>query len=128
MVEADRSAVISLGGKEYELVLTTLATKSIARRYGGLENLGDKLANSKHFEEALDEIVWLLTLLANQSIMIWNLNENDKRPLLTEDMIELLTSPYDLAEYKDAIMTAMQKGTKRYVVSEDGDEKNTAAG
>jgi hypothetical protein len=129
MGETDRSAFITLGGKEYELVLTTLATKAIARRYGGLENLGDKLANTEHFEDALDEIVWLLTLLANQSVMIWNLwHESEKKPLLTEDMIELLTSPYDLAEYKDAIMTAMYKGTKRQVVSEDGDTKNTTAG
>lgn len=66
MGETDRSAFITLGGKEYELVLTTLATKAIARRYGGLENLGEKLANTEHFEDALDEIVWLLTLLANQ--------------------------------------------------------------
>ena len=39
----ERSAQIKLGGQEYELVLTTLATKLIARRYGGLENLGEKL-------------------------------------------------------------------------------------
>ena len=39
----ERSAAITIGGKEYELVLTTRATKEIAGRYGGLENLGDKL-------------------------------------------------------------------------------------
>lgn len=61
--------------------------------------------------------------------MIWNLwHESEKKPLLTEDMIELLTSPYDLAEYKDAIMTAMYKGTKRHVASEGSDTKNTTAG
>ena len=73
MINNDRSAFITLGGQEYELMLTTLATKSIARRYGGLENLGEKLAGTEHFEEALDEIVWLITLLANQSILIYNL-------------------------------------------------------
>ena len=39
----ERSAVINIGGKDYELVLTTRATKAIAGRYGGLENLGEKL-------------------------------------------------------------------------------------
>jgi hypothetical protein len=79
MINSDRSAFITLGGQEYELMLTTLATKSIARRYGGLENLGEKLAGSEHFEDALDEIVWLITLLANQSILIYNLwNETKK--------------------------------------------------
>ena len=80
MINSDRTAFITLGGQEYELMLTTLATKSIARRYGGLENLGEKLAGSEHFEDALDEIVWLITLLANQSILIYNLwNETKKR-------------------------------------------------
>lgn len=120
------SAFITLGGQEYELILTTLATKSIARRYGGLENLGEKLAGSEHFEEALDEIVWLITLLANQSLMIYNLWNEKKKPLLTEETVELLTSPYDLAEYKNAIMTAMYKGAKREVESEP--TKNTTAG
>ena len=41
----ERSAVISIGGQEYELLLTTRATKQIAKRYGGLEQLGDKLLN-----------------------------------------------------------------------------------
>ena len=125
-MDNERSAFITLGGQEYELILTTLATKSIARRYGGLENLGEKLAGSEHFEDALDEIVWLITLLANQSILIYNLWNETKKPLLTEEAVELLTSPYDLAAYKTAIMTAMYKGAKREVESEAS--KNTAAG
>ena len=36
-MEIDRSAVIKIGGTQYELILTTRATKEIARRYGGLE-------------------------------------------------------------------------------------------
>ena len=121
----ERSANITLGGQEYELVLSTLATKQIARRYGGLENLGEKLSNTEHFEDALSEIVYLITLLANQSVMIHNLwHPNDKRPLLTEETVELLSTPYDLAEYKNAIVAALYKGTKRYVQSEEPDAKN----
>ena len=128
-VQEDRSSKILLGGAEYELALTTLATKSIARRYGGLENLGEKLSGSEHFEDALGEVVWLVTLLANQSVMIWNLwHPDEKKPLLTEEVVELLSSPYDLAQYKNAILTALYKGTRRYVRSETEPEKNTAAG
>ena len=117
---AERSAAINIGGKEYELVLTTRATKAIAGRYGGLENLGEKLMKSENFEMALDEIVWLLTLLANQSVLIHNLKNKDApQELLTEDEVELLTSPLDLAAYKNAITEAMFKGTKRNVESED---------
>jgi len=119
MIDNERTAVVSIGGDDYTLLLTTKATKEIASRYGGLANLGDKLMKNENFEMALAEIVWLLTLLANQSILVYNLkNPSDKKDLLTEDIIELLTTPLDLAEYKDAIMAAMSKGTKRSVQSE----------
>lgn len=127
MIDTDRSATITIAGQEYQLILTTRATKQIAGRYGGLQNLGDKLMKSENFEMALDEVVWLLTLLANQSILIYNLQNKDKRELLTEETVELLTSPLELADYKNAIMEAMLKGTKRNVESEETDTKNTAA-
>lgn len=125
----DRGSIIKIGENEYELILTTRATKEIAKRYGGLENLGDRLMKSENFEMALDEIIWLITLLANQSVMIYNLkNPNSKRPLLCEDEVELLTSPFDLAEYKNAIMDSMNKGTKRNIESESDYSKNTKVG
>ncbi len=124
----DRESIIKIGENDYELILTTRATKEIAKRYGGLENLGDRLMKSENFEMALDEIIWLITLLANQSVMIYNLkNPNSKKPLLCEDEVELLTSPFDLAEYKNAIMDSMHKGTKRNIESEF-DSKNTKVG
>lgn len=127
---SERSAAINIGGKEYELILTTRATKALAGRYGGLENLGEKLMKSENFEMALDEIVWLLTLLANQSILIHNLkNKDDIQELLTEDEVELLTSPLDLAAYKNAITEAMFRGTKRNVESEEENlSKNVEVG
>lgn len=127
-MDTERTAIITIGDEEYSLVLTTRATKQIAGRYGGLENLGDKLMKSENFELAIGEIVWLITLLANQSILIHNLrNRDNKRELLTEEDVELLTSPVDLASYKDAITEALYKGTKRNIVSED-DPKNAAVG
>lgn len=120
----DRASVINIGGEEYTLLLSTKATKEIAGRYGGLENLGDHLMKSENFEMAIGEIVWLITLLANQSILVHNLrNKENKRELLTEEMVELLTVPADLATYKSAIMDALLKGTKRNIESE-ADAKN----
>lgn len=125
MTNEDRSTIINIGGEEYQLILTTKATKEIAGRYGGLENLGAKLMKSENFEMALDEVVWLITLLANQSLLIHNLkNKDDKKELLTAEAVELLTSPLELAAYKNAIMEAMVRGTKRNVQSEDEPSKN----
>lgn len=130
-MENERGARIDISGEEYELILTTKATKAIAGRYGGLENLGEKLMRSENFELALDEIVWLLTLLANQSVLIYNLKHKDApKELLTEEEVELLTSPLQLASYKNAITEAMLRGTARNVVSEGAEEasKNQTAG
>ena len=120
----NRTANITIGDEEYTLLLTTKATKEIATRYGGLDNLGDKLLKSENFEMAIGEIVWLITLLANQTILIHNLkNKDNPRELLTEEVVELLTTPIDLATYKTAITAALYKGTKRNIESET-DSKN----
>lgn len=127
-MENERSANIRIGGQDYEMLLTTKATKEIAKRYGGLSNLGEKLMKSENFELALDEIVWLITLLANQSVLVYNLQNKDKKEVLTEETVELLTSPFELAEYKNAIMDAMYRGTKRQVESEEEPSKNAQVG
>lgn len=123
-MSTERTATITVGGEEYTLILTTKATKEIAGRYGGLENLGNKLLKSENFELAIGEIVWLITVLANQSILIHNLTHKDEpKELLTEEKVELLTTPFDLATYKAAITEALYKGTKRNIESE-ATEKN----
>jgi hypothetical protein len=53
----ERSTTIDIGGTEFKMILTTKATKEIAKRYGGLENLGDKLMKTENFEMALEEVV-----------------------------------------------------------------------
>jgi hypothetical protein len=127
-MDNERNALIAVGGKEYSLVLTTRATREIAKRYGGLESLGETLMKSENAEMALAEIVWIVCLLANQAIQIHNLkNKDEKQELLTEDEIDLLTTPAELTEYKDAIVEAMRRGTKRDIESED-DAKNLQAG
>ena len=127
-MDNERTAVITIGDEEYTLLLTTKATKEIAGRYGGLENLGEKLMKSENFEMAIGEIVWLITLLANQSILVHNLKDKEHpKELLTEDVVELLTAPLDLAGYKTAITGALYKGTKRNVESEK-DAKNAQVG
>ena len=127
-MDNERTAVITIGEEEYTLLLTTKATKEIAGRYGGLENLGEKLMKSENFEMAIGEIVWLITLLANQSILVHNLEDKEHtQELLTEDVVELLTTPLDLAGYKTAITEALYKGTKRNVESEK-DAKNAHVG
>lgn len=128
---SERGAMITLCGEQYEMILTTRATKAINKRYGGLGNLGDKLASADNFEEVIDELVWLITLLVNQSILAHNAKnkfypENIK-PLFEEEDIEIFTTPADFFDYKDAIFEALKKGTERHVKSEEN-PKNAIVG
>lgn len=116
----ERSSTIKIGNKQYELLLTTKATREIAKKYGGLTNLGDKLIKSESPEDALGEVIWLIVLLANQPILIHNRQDKEHpEELLTEDDVELLTTPTDIADFKDAITECLYKGTKRNIESED---------
>ena len=128
---SERGAMITLCGSQYELILTTKATKEINRRYGGLGKLGDRLSKAENFEEIIDELVWLLTLLINQGILVHNaVNKffaEKQKPLFSEDDIEVLTSPADFADYKDAIFEALQKGAMRHIKSEEN-PKNVTVG
>ena len=119
------ASVISINGEDYKLTLTTRATREIAARYGGLDNLGEKLMRGENFEQAIEEVVWLICLLANQDVAIWNLSHPDQpRDELTPELVELLTVPADLTEYKTAITAALEEGTRRSIVSEP-DPKDT---
>ena len=60
------------------------ANREIAGRYGGLDHLGDKLMKSENYEQAIEEVIWLICLLANQDVAIWNLGHPDGEELSTE--------------------------------------------
>lgn len=125
----ERGTCIRIGEREYELLLTTKATKEIAKRYGGLEKLGENLMQNENFEEALAEVIWLITELANQPILIHNYQHpEDTKALLTEDEVELLTTPKDLTDFKAAISEALYRGSKRNIESEETATKNAQNG
>lgn len=122
----ERSALITLGGEEFELLFSTKAAKEIDKRYGGLENLGKALEGAEGFTQRSDELMWLTALLANQSIIIYNKRnpKKEKKSLVTEDYLEAITSPVDYADINMAIIEAIKKGTQRNIVSEEN-AKNT---
>ena len=78
LAEKDRSATITIAGKEYELLLTTRATVEIAKRYGSLEAIADKLYDANDMATSLSETIWLIVLLANQTIAIHNITYQPK--------------------------------------------------
>ncbi len=123
----DRKTTVTIGGEEYDLVFTTRASKAVVAQYGSLERFGDKVLETEDYGAVVDQNLWLITLLANQGIMIHNLRDREHpKPLLSEEEVELLTSPAELSSFSEKIFEAIRKGSQRNVKSED-DSKNVPA-
>lgn len=107
-------SIININGKDYELVLTTLAMKKIGEKYGGLEKLGDKFEHSDS-NTAVEDIIWLLTLLINQGILRNNYKNNTHDKTFAEDEIALLTDPSEIVGFQEKISNAFKRGVERKV-------------
>ena len=57
-MENDRGAMIRIGNREYEMLLTTRATKEIAKRYGGIAHPWDKHMKMENLRIPLDAGGW----------------------------------------------------------------------
>mgnify|MGYP001007737628 FL=1 len=119
MIDDSRVTYLVLGKEKLPLLLTLKATRDIATRYGGLEELGNKMLESMDLNGMIDEIVWLIVILANQCILIENLENKTNKPLLTADELELRMDPYEMTSYREAILAALQAGQKQHVQSEE---------
>ena len=124
-INEDRSTHVTIGKEDYELILTLLATKQINKRFGGLEKIADTLSSEDvDFEERIDLICDIITILANQSIMIHNLwNTEEKKELLDSEKVMLLTKPKDMSMFSNAIMNALINGSKSEVDKTDNKEE-----
>lgn len=119
MIDDSRVTYLALGKEKIPLLLTLKATRDIATRYGGLEELGNKMLESMDWNGMIDEIVWLIVVLANQCILIENLENKTNKPLLTQNELELRMDPYEMTSYREAILAALQAGQKQHVQSEE---------
>ena len=57
MIDDSRVTYLVLGKEKLPLLLTLKATREIATRYGGLEELGNKMLESMDWTGMIDEIV-----------------------------------------------------------------------
>lgn len=118
-MEFENEAKITLGGEDYPLMLTTRAVREIGRRYGGLDKIGELMTADQNSDQAFDTAIWLITLLANQPILIYNRNhKGEEKQLLTTDDVEFMTTPADLTAAQIALKIALSRGMSRSIISE----------
>lgn len=121
---SDYSSAITIDGKKYDLLLTVEALKLITDKYGGLENLSENISAGAN---QIEDIMWLIATLTNQVIERHNIkNPDETNELLTPKFVGLFSLPYEIQEFTPAIFSAIAKGMKRAVKSEE-DQKNVKA-
>ena len=122
-----RSTKVKIGGQEYRMLLSFYATREISRRFGSLQKMADKMANTADFGELAEHLAFLLHLLVEQGEMNHHLLNPDApaRKIPDEESIMMLMAPGDVDDIRGGILGAITKGMRREVESEkENDEGN----
>lgn len=112
--------------KERELKFNLNALKKIKEKYGSLDKMQEKLtAKTDDPLDVIDDIIWLLTLLANQPIIEKNMDikrgiaQGTEEQLLDEEYIGLKFDIKDMLKQKQNIFAALTDGMAFTAVSPD---------
>lgn len=99
---------IKIRGKAYPAVFNVAALKEVGNRYGGVEQLGDKL--KQDYGKAVSEFSWIIALLIAQGTALKNFEDstNDKAP--NQEQVELLMSPGELFSQQAVIIDIINDG------------------
>jgi len=126
----DRTAVITIDGKAYDIVCSTAVAEVLLEKYGSIEELCNKVMSIKDLSENASELVWFIELFVNAGIRTHNIRHRDAPlPLMSKEEIELLTVPKEYPELWASIWDAISRGMMRNVQSEeDPSSKNSPVG
>ena len=125
----ERTTVIIIDGKAYDIVCSTRVTKALLEKYGSIEALAEKAKSIGTLSENIEEILWLIELFVNESITIHNIRHRESPlSLITSEELEILTTPGEYPGFWNAVWTAIGLGMQRNVQSEEDPSKNSQVG
>jgi len=105
-------------GKERELKFTLLALDEINKKYGSVADMQKKLSSGKDPLSLVPDVVFLITMLANQAIIERNMDiemgeiVGDKEKLLTEEYVKIKLDMGQIINMKESIFGALVDGMK----------------
>lgn len=112
--------------KERELKFNLNALKKIKEKFGSLQEMQEKLtATTDDPLDVIDDIIWLITLLANQPIIELNMDikrgiaQGKEEPLLDEEYVSLKFDIKDMIAQKQNIFAALASSMAFTAVSPD---------
>ena len=122
---ATETITIKIGKKEYELVVTALALEELLDKLNcDFDQLSENLAKELSKTNPVTFVGWLVTTLANQSILIKNELEGTNDQLLSEKTVKLFLSLDELTAITEKVVKAVYAGLHRVIESEE-QPKNT---
>ena len=124
IIDNKKNNTIEIDGEKYELVASLDALAEITERYDGIDNMTAVLKGDKDPGKQFREIIWIITLFANQPIIMHNYKcPGDPKELLTEKFVGLFADPSKIKNANSLIFNTINKGMEQNIESEDT-EKN----
>lgn len=119
----DRNTYVTLAGREYPLNFSTRASIEIKKKFGGVEELGQKMMGGD-VAEALETLTWLLDVLLRQGAAYHRIATGEALETPSAEDLEVIVGIDSVAELTEAVLNALQGGARREVEVE---EKNREA-
>lgn len=129
----EKGVALKIGGKDYNLVFTLGALMDVTMRLNGIsemakgmetepikksDTVAEKARKAKKNKDAaiytMQEMPWLIALLANQGLLI-EADETNKpvKELLTPEKVRLRMKPIAYSKAQDLVMEAIAAGMKQ---------------
>lgn len=102
----NKTAMVSLLGEEYPLVLNFKTTKAINEKYGTLQNCLDVLGSSDEGAQ-IDIITFLIMHMVNEGVNAQKISTGKAGRTFTQDEILTLLSPHDLQKALIAVINSV---------------------
>ena len=108
---------VTIGGKDFDLVLNTEAMAQLCDEFGDIEAIGDKLNNAT-YSEKIRLVPRLIALLATQGEAIKGSDE-----VITPEYVLRQTLPKDIPQLTKVFLRAVEIGMNiKITATEDTDE------
>ncbi len=104
----EKSTEITIRGKTYPMLFNVAALEEIGTRYGGIQELGEKL--QEDYGKAINEYTWIIALLVQQGVALANFENNTKEKAITQDEVKLLMKPKEIFDAQEVIMKTINDG------------------
>lgn len=120
----DRNTFVTLAGREYPLNFSTGASIEIKKKFGSVEEMGNKMMGGD-VAEALETLTWLLEILLHQGAAYHKLVTGKELEVPSTEELQVIVGIDNVNELTGAVLNALQGGARREVEVEEKNQEAT---